>query len=286
MNTNTNMNETTRANKLTVKSMDNGHLQADFYRTHRHIMTILDSETGYQPTDDTMTKTAIREEFRKYVADHADTYGIVYDPSDRRAEQNVRKAKYATQDDVIEDAIAMITPDIETFIAKMPNAEMIQGYAINIESLTPKTHTSKGSDLVLMGIEDGKYLSSGNLAWFDIEGVVTMKTATDDIYQTINLELVSGQLKKFRMTQTQWNMETRQSLVEIGLVTEEAKAEKSAKADKVGLGDDEHEGLHMDMTAEEEAKAMAEAEEYLAKTAKKPRKSRAKKSTKTEEAEG
>lgn len=31
----------------------------------------------------------------------------------------------------------------------------------------------------------------------------------------------------------------------------------------VGLGDEEHEGLHMDLTAEEEAKAMEEAEKWL-----------------------
>ena len=36
-----------------------------------------------------------------------------------------------------------------------------------------------------------------------------------------------------------------------------------ADTEMVGLGDEEHEGLHMDLTAEEEAKAMEEAEKWL-----------------------
>lgn len=277
--TNTTNTNLIRANKLTVKTLDNGHLQADFSRTHKHILSVLDSETGYVP-DTKLTKSAIREGFRAYVAEHAAELGINYDPEDRRTEANLRKATYANEADVALDAIAMVTPDIEAFITKMPHGDLVDGFTITVDSLTAKTQTSKGTDLALMGIEDGKYLSNGNLAWFDIEGTVTMtiKTAdtADTIYQTIKMELVSGQLKKFRMTQTQWNTETTKSMVEAGLVEEKPKAEKSAKGktDKVGLGDEEHEGLHMDMTPEEEAKSMAEAEEYLKKTAKKSRKSK------------
>lgn len=276
-NTTTSTTELVRANKLTVKVDGNGNLVADLFRTHKHIATIKVEETGFVPDPDS-TKSAIREDFRKFVAEHAADWGIDYDPTDRRTEANLRKATYKTEADVIEDAIAMVTPDIEAFIAKMPNGNLITNWVIGVESLTAKTKTSKGTDLALMGIEDGRYVSNGNLAWFDIEGLVTMKCGDTEIYQTIQMELVSGQLKKFRMTQTQWNTETTKSMVEAGLVEEKPKAEKSAKgknkADKVGLGDEEHEGLHMDMTPEEEAKSMAEAEEYLKKTAKKSRKSK------------
>lgn len=37
----------------------------------------------------------------------------------------------------------------------------------------------------------------------------------------------------------------------------------NSESEPVGLGDEEHEGLHMDLTAEEEAKAMEEAEKWL-----------------------
>lgn len=274
-NTTANTTELVRANKLTVKVDGNGNLVADLFRTHKHIATIRVEDTYFKPNPDS-TKSAIREDFRKFVAENAADWGIDYDPTDRRTEANLRKATYKTEADVIEDAIAMVTPDIEAFIAKMPHGDLITDHTISVESLTAKTQTSKGTDLALMGIENGRYASNGNLAWFDIEGLVTMECGDTEIYQTIQMELVSGQLKKFRMTQTQWNTETTKSMVEAGLVEEKPKAEKSAKgkADRVGLGDEEHEGLHMDMTPEEEAKAMAEAEEYLKKTTKKSRKSK------------
>lgn len=221
-----------RANRLVVKTTEDGHLQADFYRTHKHVTTIYDNETGFVAADGA-TKSAIREDFRKYVAENAETYGVTYDPTDRRTGQNIRKAIYKTEEDVREDAIAMVTPDIETFLSNMPHADLVDGFTITVDSLTPKTKTSKGSDLAMLGIEDGKYLSNDNLAWFDIEGTVTIKTAdtADTIYQTIAMELVSGQLKKFRMTQTQWNTDTTTSLIEAGIVTKEAKTEKSAKVE-------------------------------------------------------
>jgi hypothetical protein len=227
-NTTTNTTELVRANKLTVKVDGNGNLVADFFRTHKRIATIRVEDTGFWPNPDS-TKSAIREDFRKFVAEHAADWGVNYDPTDRRTEQNMRLKTYPTEDLLAVDAIAMVTPDIETFIAKMPHGDLIEDYTISIESLTAKTKTSKGTDLALMGIENGKYVSNGNLAWFDIEGLVTMKCGDTEIYQTIQMELVSGQLKKFRMTQTQWNTETTKSMVEAGLV--EAKAEKSAKAE-------------------------------------------------------
>ena len=238
MNTNTNTTNTlTRANKLTVKVSD-GVLQGDFFRTHKHLLTVSAQETGWTiPAN--ANKTTERESFRLWLMEHADAYGILYDPTDRRTEANTRKATYKTEADVAEDAVAMVAPDIDTFVGKMPMADRISGHRITVESLAPKTHTSKGTDLSTMGIEDGKYASNGNLAWFDIEGVVTMDTAKGEIYQTIRMELVSGQLKKFRMTQTQWNTEVLASMLEAGVVTEEelapkkekAKAEKSAKAE-------------------------------------------------------
>ena len=227
-NTTTNTSKLVRANKLTVKAGDNGNLVADLFRTHKHIATIRVEDTGFVPNPDG-TKSAIREDFRKFVAEHAADWGVDYDPTDRRTEANLRKAVYQTEADVIEDAIAMVTPDIETFVSKMPHGDLVTTITISMESLTPKTQTSKGTDLTLMGIENGRYASNGNLAWFDIEGLVTMKCGDTEIYQTIQMELVSGQLKKFRMTQTQWNTETTKSLVEAGLVEEKPKAEKSAK---------------------------------------------------------
>lgn len=219
----------TRANKLTVKVNAEGRLVADMYRTHKHLITIYADETGFKG-DENSTKSAVREDFRKYIAENAHAFGIDYDPVDRRTEQNVRKAVYKTQAEVCEDATAMIYDDITTFMTKMPHAHLVTEWSLVIDTLTPKTTTSKGTSLSTMGIEEGTYRSSGNLAWFDIEGTVTMQTAKGEIYQPINMELVSGQLKKFRMTQTQWNTEVAKSMAEIGLTDPEPPKGKGSKA--------------------------------------------------------
>lgn len=227
MNTNTNL---TRSNKLTVKVAD-GILQGDFFRTHKHLLTVSAPETGWTAPDNA-NKTTERESFRLWLMDNAANFGILYDPADRRTELNTRKATYKTERDVTEDAVAMVTPDIATFVAKMPMSDRILCHTITMESLAPKTHTSKGTDLTTMGIENGRYASNGNMAWFDIEGVVTMDTAKGEIYQPIQMELVSGQLKKFRMTQTQWNSEVLASMLEAGVVAEEELAPKKTKEEK------------------------------------------------------
>lgn len=249
----TNNTNLVRANKLTVKVDANGRLTADLYRTHKMLATIKAEDTKFQP-DTNATKSATREDFRKFIAEHASEYGFNYDPADRRTEDNIRKATYKTDADLIEDAVAMVAPDIATFISKMPHAEMVKSHTITIESITPKTKTSKGSDLVMLGIEDGRYLSNGNMAWFDIEGIVTMDCNGTEIYQTIKMELVSGQLKKFRMTQTQWNTETTTSLIEAGIVTKEEPKESKPK--------------------DKSSKKTAEPKDTTKKTTRKPRNSK------------
>lgn len=227
-------NEIVRANKLTIK-IEDGKLQGDFYRTHRHLLTVRDIETNFVGTEG-LNKTATREEFRQYLIDNATNFGINYDPNDRRAEGNLRKAKYTTEDEVIEDAIAMVTPDIAKFVTKMPHADRVVKWDLDIETLFPMAKTSKGTDLALMGIEDGKYVSSGNLAWFTIEGIVTIKMDNKQtIWQTIRMELVSGQLKKFRYTQTQWNTEIKTSLAEIGIGVEIDPEKMTNEESEIGM---------------------------------------------------
>ena len=84
-----------------------------------------------------------------------------------------------------------------------------------------------------MGVIDGKYEKNGNWAWAEIEMTLTLTKEDQEIYYTTKVQLVSGQLKKPHITKTSFIEEVKTSLKEIGLWTEEAKAEKSAKADKV-----------------------------------------------------
>lgn len=235
---NTTTNTLIRANKLTVKTLSDGTLQADFYRTHKHLTSTTPADIGFT-IDTKANKTMVREMFRQWCAEHSAMVGIDYDPINRQTIENTRLAKYATEEEVLNDATNMVARDVDRFIEKLPDLLKVhvKDSKLTMDSLTPKTTTAKGTLLSQMGIEDGKYLSNGNWAWADIEGTVTLTTTKgEEVYIPLSLELVSGQLKKFRMTQTQFNDAVKANMQELGLDVEpekkaKAKAEKSAKAE-------------------------------------------------------
>ena len=255
----------TRANRIAIQTTPVG-FKADFYRTHKHLATMLSEDTAWTP-DETANKSAQREDFRQYAINNAGTIGILWQPNDLRAEGNKRVAQYTTDEILKEDAKEMMWDDLWNLTYE---CGLGVGFdSLTADTITPMTTTAKGYDLSKMGIVDGKYSSTGNWAWAEVEMTLTLHKDGQEIYYMTICQLVSGQLKKPHITKTSFTESIKQSLKDAGVweePTKEAKVEESTKADKVGLGDEEHEGLHMDMTAEEEAKAMAEAEEFFAKT--------------------
>ena len=230
-NTNT-TKELVRANKLSVRP-DGDHFIADFYRTHAKVTTIASNETVWAPIDADANKSAKREDFRQWIAQHANTIGVMYDPEDRRTENNQRLAHYVSDDDVAVDIRNMVRSDIEQLISKMPHADLIAHHTIGLDDIRPMTKTSKGSDLSTMGIIDGKYEKTGYWAWADLDVTITLTTIDgQEIYYPLQMQLVSGQLKKAHITQTAWNTQTHTSLVEVGLVVDEKQAKaEDAKAE-------------------------------------------------------
>lgn len=200
-----------RANRVTVNAGEDGY-KADFYRTHKKLVTIASVETGWE-ADDTMNKSAQREDFRQYVISHAEVFGIEWKPQDMRTDANKRYAKYETDDMLIEDAINMLRADIESLVAKTPYEISLQG--IEVDDIVPVTHSAKGTDLAKLGVIDGKYERSGNWAWAELAINVTMM-ASEEIYYITTCQLVSGQLKKPHITQTSFNESIKASLIEIG----------------------------------------------------------------------
>lgn len=219
----------TRANRIAIQTTSTGY-KADLYRTHKKIATILSEETGWE-ADQTMNKSAQREDFRKFVIDHADGYGIEWNPQDMRTEENKRIAKYENDETLKEDAKKMLEVDILELVAKCPHG--VTYLSLEAEYITPMTKTAKGTDLTKMGVIDGKYERSGNWAWADVEMSVTLTKGGEFLYYTTKVQLVSGQLKKPHITQTSFNEDIKESLKEIGLWEEEAKVEKSTKAEEV-----------------------------------------------------
>lgn len=77
---------------------------------------------------------------------------------------------------------------------------------------------------------------------FELNGVYYTMTSTGYCYAIENK-------KKVRISRTEYDAAEMEYI--------------NSESEPVGLGDEDHEGLYMDLTAEEEAKAMEEAEKWL-----------------------
>ena len=109
--------------------------------------------------DKATTRTQLREDFREYVITNASTWGIDWQPQDMRTDANIRKAKYTTDEELIEDAMALIDADMNEFIN---NISDVTGYSITCDGINPVKVSAKGYDLSKLGVIDGKYEKNGN----------------------------------------------------------------------------------------------------------------------------
>ena len=206
-----------RANKVTVNVVGDGY-KADFYRTHKHICSVMSDETTFKPVEG-MTKSGVRELFRAHVIEHAEDYGVEWNPADMRADNNIRKASYPTDQDLVEDAMAMVLPMMKQLAesCKYP----VEWRGISYEDISSVDHTAKGTPLSTLGIIDGKYEKSGNWAWATIGFTVTLGYKAEEIYMPVKMELVSGQLKKPKLGITAFNATVKQEILDARLATEE-----------------------------------------------------------------
>ena len=219
----------TRANRIAVMVTPTG-FKADFYRTHKKLATLLSEESGWE-ADQTMNKSALREDFRRFAIDHAEDIGILWNPADMRSAENKRIPKYENDEALMADAVTMLSGDIYEMVAKCPYG--VSYIMLEAETIVAVTHSAKGTDLTKLGVIDGKYEKSGNWAWADVEMMLTLTKDGQEIYYTTKVQLVSGQLKKPHITQTSFNESVKESLKEAGIWQEEAKVEKSTKAEPV-----------------------------------------------------
>lgn len=214
-----------RANRIAVQSTTTG-FKADFYRTHKHLATLWSEETTWQ-ADESANKSAQREDFRRYAIDHADAVGILWNPADLRSAENKRIPKYENDGMLIEDSISLLWDDLWNLTRDCGLGVEFGG--LTADTITPVTHSAKGTDLSKLGILDGKYEKSGNWAWADVEMTLTLTKDGQEVYFLTTCQLVSGQLKKPHLTKTAFTESVRESLKEIGLWQEESKEEVKAE---------------------------------------------------------
>lgn len=207
-----------RANRVAVKA--NGeHFIASFYRTHKTIADIHSELTDWIAPEDATNKTAARESFRQWAIANCAEWGIDWKPQDMRSSGNIRKAKYDSDQALIDDAMSMLIPEMKALVEKCKYD--IEWAGVSHEDIEPMTHTGTGRELSTMGIIDGKYEKSGNWAWATLKFMTTFKFKGEECYIITPMQLVSGQLKKTGIGITEFNNKVKAEIIDAELATEE-----------------------------------------------------------------
>lgn len=224
------MSELMRANKVTVKPVDDGFV-ADFSKTHKHIGTVKSTDTNWKP-DDEMTKTGQRESFRAWIIQNAKDFGIAWIPQDMRPDNLKMKPKYGTDEELINDALKMV---MEQFKELGEKCKYGLGWGgVDVDEIVPMTKTGKGTDLSKLNIVKGKYKNSGNWAWAVIKLTATYKFKKSEIYLPFTMNLVSGQLSKPKIGIKAFTENIHDEIINAGLATHqelEPPKEKEKKSD-------------------------------------------------------
>ena len=245
INTNEGNIKMERANRIAVQTTDTGY-KADFYRTHKHLATLLSCETGWE-ADEQANKSAQREDFRKFAIEHSADIGIDWDPTDKRSDNNKRIPKYESDEILSKDAVDLLWGDLFGLV-QASNLGVEMGI-LSVDSISPVSRSAKGTDLSKLGIIDGKYEKSGNWAWADVEMVLTLTKDGQEIYYTTTCQLVSGQLKKPHITKTAFIEDVKKSLEEAGLLPSEEESKQETTEDS------KQEEVQQEVQAEDKPKA-------------------------------
>jgi hypothetical protein len=194
-----------RSNRVSIQVVE-GAVTARFWRTHRMVKEIAQTETGFIPTEK-LNATANRELFRAWIVEHANEYGIQYDPEDRREDSNKFPSRYTTDDMLKEWSVKICETEVRDWVNKL---------ATEIADLGDLTLTSMTCDAIAtVNVRNGKPVEPkyGNGAWayaeMEVSANLTFTTKTGAVVPTwviMNPTLLSGQMKKpSSIGQEGWN---------------------------------------------------------------------------------
>jgi len=178
-----------RANRIAVESKKDGGFVARFYKTHTKLAEVDSKDTGFQE-DAKLNSTANRELFRVWIADHAEEYGIEYDPVDRR-DKDLQVPRRYDSDEILRDtAVRLVQADLEEWLGKIRDntGVALEWAGLEADEVVPM-ETYKGK------AKDPRY-KAGHWAWAQVPVTLTVRYQEEDYYATMTVLLVSGQIKK------------------------------------------------------------------------------------------
>ena len=179
-----------RANRVTVASTPSGGLIATYYRTHKRLAQVKSTDTTWQ-ADEGANITAQRESFRTWVQEHANDYGVAWNPTQQAQAWERKHKKYHTDEQVAEDASTMLEAEISR-ITKLSGYDAAAG-EITLDRICP-------SDADRPYCTRGRYDKDGAWAWADVKMAVTLTIDGHDVEVIQPMQIVSGQLKKVKLT--------------------------------------------------------------------------------------
>lgn len=207
-------NTTNRANRVTINTTEAG-LEATFYRTHKVLTVVASNETEWKAQEGA-NATTNRESYRTWVCDHADMYGIEWNPAQQKQAWERKYNTYMTDEQVAEDALTLVTDAIHRLADKCR-------YEMTIDSLEVTGITAKDSSLSY--VEEGKYTKSGAWCVADIEVTIGCHVAGQEMEMLYHMEMKSGQICKPKTTIAEWN-EHMATEIEINGIEIPAKEDK------------------------------------------------------------
>lgn len=209
----------TRANRIAIATTDNGY-KATFYRTHKVVAEILSQDTEWTPAEDS-NKTQAREDFRAYCTKNAGMWDVEWDDGKAQQAWDRKYQSYATDEQVGEDAVTLLTPTMNRLIDKCK-------YQVSLAEI--QMLSVDAEDTNLSYIENGRYTSNDNWAWADITMQIVL---TEGIEIEYHMALKSGQICKPKLTIAEFEdmlkIEAELAGVELVDIKAQAKAEKDAK---------------------------------------------------------
>lgn len=233
------MSDLTRSNKVTAYWEGDGVAVGVFYKTHTKLSEKRSNdadviEAGFVMPEGTNEAPVTAQEklaaFKNFLMVNAATFGIQYDPVDRRADEYKFPSKY-DEENFKEYSKKMAEKSIGETLDKVQKnvvGSMIKG-----------GHLAEGTE-VNFGIGDAEVeikeaYANGNIKYADAKYPVVLQVGDSSIETSCTVSAVSGQLKKPReladgIVLTQTGIKTY--MVENGLLPKIEKPSKAEESDE------------------------------------------------------
>lgn len=184
---------TNRANRVVVRTENNGYV-AEFFKTHKSIAVVDSADTNWTRNKE-HNSTQAREDFRTYVQNHAEEFGVDWIPELQAQAWDRHYWKYETDEQVEEDAYELMRWTIGKLAESTGLGVVVTD--VRLDAMVPQ-------DSPLTYVENGRYTKNGNWAVATVRLAVEMQMGDRIEEIAYDIEMRSGQLTKIKMAKDEF----------------------------------------------------------------------------------